>query len=227
MLILDVQTCWSSTHQMLCRAFKYCNTVDQFVAINKDLHALELSNEDWEAISMVTKWLKTFHSATTQMSTTTKSMLSTTHTIFRGLQDDIKKIITTLPMSTSSELKQGLLDAHRKLSNYYYKYDKSPFYTWAACMSLSFFSPQKVDFTSCYNDEEDAMVTEDELEHYFSLPKENFWTMNPINWWYICSAVAVEHVFSGSRDTISLRQSRLKPDTIRTLMLVKHRLRLA
>ncbi|KAK0437090.1 uncharacterized protein EV420DRAFT_1487276 [Desarmillaria tabescens] len=86
--------------KILGRAFKYHNTVDQFVAINKDLHALELSNEDWEAISM----------------------------------DDIKKIIATLPMSTPPELKQGLLDAHRKLSNYYYKYDESPFYTWAALL---------------------------------------------------------------------------------------------
>jgi hypothetical protein len=41
------------------------------------------------------------------------------------------------------------------------------------------------------------------------------------------SAVAVEHIFSGGRDTISLRHASLKPETIRTLMLVKQRLRLA
>ena len=41
------------------------------------------------------------------------------------------------------------------------------------------------------------------------------------------SAVAVEHIFSGRRDTISLRRASLKPETIRTLMLVKQRLRLA
>ncbi|KAJ7078225.1 hypothetical protein C8R43DRAFT_910419, partial [Mycena crocata] len=40
------------------------------------------------------------------------------------------------------------------------------------------------------------------------------------------SAVAVERVFWGGRDTISLRRSRLQPETIRTLMLVKHHLRL-
>jgi hypothetical protein len=40
------------------------------------------------------------------------------------------------------------------------------------------------------------------------------------------SAVAVERVFSGGKDTISLRRARLKPDTIRTLMLVKHHLHL-
>lgn len=40
-------------------------------------------------------------------------------------------------------------------------------------------------------------------------------------------AVAVERIFSGGRDTISLHRASLKPDTIRTLMLVKQRLRLA
>jgi hypothetical protein len=41
------------------------------------------------------------------------------------------------------------------------------------------------------------------------------------------SAVAVERIFSGGRDTISLRRARLQADTIRTLMLVKKRLHLA
>ena len=41
------------------------------------------------------------------------------------------------------------------------------------------------------------------------------------------SAVAVERIFSGGWDTISLRRASLKPDTIRTLMLVKQHLRLA
>lgn len=41
------------------------------------------------------------------------------------------------------------------------------------------------------------------------------------------SSVAVERIFSGGRDTISLRRASLKPDMIRTLMLLKNRLRLA
>jgi hypothetical protein len=41
------------------------------------------------------------------------------------------------------------------------------------------------------------------------------------------SAVAVEWIFSGGRDTISLRHASLQPETIRTLMLVKQRLCLA
>jgi len=33
-------------------------------------------------------------------------------------------------------LKKGLLDAHLKLSEYHYRFDQSPFYTWAACKLL-------------------------------------------------------------------------------------------
>ena len=70
------------------------------------------------------------------MSATKVPMLSTTHAIFRGLQDDIKTILCNLPDSVSLNIKAGLTDAHRKLSDYYYQYDTSPFYTWAACMCL-------------------------------------------------------------------------------------------
>lgn len=44
---------------------------------------------------------------------------------------------------------------------------------------------------------------------------------------FVGSAVAVERIFSGGRDTISLRRASLVPETIRVLMLVKQRLRLA
>ena len=47
-------------------------------------------------------------------------MLSTVHAIFRGLQDDIKDILRSLPNSVSPRIKSGLTDAHRKLSDYYY-----------------------------------------------------------------------------------------------------------
>jgi hypothetical protein len=81
---------------------------------------------------MVTSWLKAFRSATTQMSTTKQTMLSTTHAVFRGLQDQIKENVLNLPDNVSPLLRDGLLSAHRKLSDYYYKFDESNYYTWAA-----------------------------------------------------------------------------------------------
>ena len=111
----------------------YCDTIDSFVSRNKDLHALELSNTNWESIKLVASWLKLFWSVTMEMSTTKLPMLSMTHAIFQGLQDDIKDILHSLPNSILPRIKLGLTDTHRKLSDYYYQYDASPFYTWAAC----------------------------------------------------------------------------------------------
>ena len=99
---------------------------------NKDLHPLELSDMDWESIKLVTSWLKSFQSATAEMSAMKVPMLSMTHAIFQGLQDDIKNTLRNLPDSVSPKIKLGLMDAHRKLSDYYYQFDASPFYTWAA-----------------------------------------------------------------------------------------------
>lgn len=111
----------------------YQTVIDNFVAKNRDLRKYELSSEDWAAISLVTRWLKSFRSATTQMSATKTSMLSTTHAIFRGLQEDIRESIRTLPEDTPVRLKNSLVNAHRKLSDYYTKLDESPLYLWSSC----------------------------------------------------------------------------------------------
>ena len=115
------------------RALDYQETINSYVTRNKEVHAFELSNANWESIKMVTSWLKSFRVATTEMSATKTPMLSTTHAIFRGLQDDIKNILRSLPDTVSPNIILGLTDAHRKLSDYYYEFDASPFYTWAAC----------------------------------------------------------------------------------------------
>jgi hypothetical protein len=132
MLILDVKTRWSSTHQMMSRALDLKDNINFFVARNHDLRDLELLPIEWDTIAHVANWLYAFHSATTDMSTTKMPMLSTTHAIFRGLQVHIQQVFQDLPPEIPPRIKQGLLDAHRKLSDYYYKYDNSPFYIWAA-----------------------------------------------------------------------------------------------
>ncbi|KAF7424967.1 hypothetical protein PC9H_010278 [Pleurotus ostreatus] len=99
-------------------------------------------------------------------------------------------------------------------------------------------------FTSWYQVKERDNL--DQFVEFLKLPQENFDTCDPIKWWagreslfpdlfrlardiftIPGSAVAVEHIFSGGRDTISIRRASLKPDTIRTLMIVKQRLKLA
>ena len=113
----------------------YCSVLDDFVARNMELRKHELQDEDWEAIALVAQWLKSFQSATTQMSTMKRPMLSWTHAIFCGLQDSLADSLHSLPNNTPPPLCQGLLNAHQKLSDYYGKSDKSSYYTWASCMA--------------------------------------------------------------------------------------------
>jgi len=145
MLILDMKTQWSSMHQMMRKSshlsliLRYCyhsllicNTgcalqfqkeIDDFIGHNCDLQSLELDEEERVMIVQVADWLMVFWSAMTQMSTLKMSMLSITHANFRGLQEHIKDVYCNLLMSIPPKIKAGLLDAHKKLSNYYYKYD--------------------------------------------------------------------------------------------------------
>jgi hypothetical protein len=120
------------------RALDFLAEIDDFIFQNEDLHNLALTEAEWESITQVAGWLKAFRSATTQMSTTKQPMLSTAHAIFCGLQDEVRNALRSLPDSTSPMIKDGLLAAHQKLSEYYYRFDISPFYIWAACESYPF-----------------------------------------------------------------------------------------
>ena len=107
--------------------------MDAFVGCIHELRVLELDEDEWEVIKRVTDWLNTFRSVTSQMSGTKgMSTLSTTHAVFRGLQKHVADIIHFLPASSNPQIKDGLLNTHCKLSDYYYKYDQSSFYTWSA-----------------------------------------------------------------------------------------------
>ncbi len=112
-------------------ALDFQNEIDHFIGLNRDLQSLELDKDEWAAIASVAEWLMAFHSVTTQMSTSRVSMLSTMHAIFRGLQEHVRKIYRDLPTGTAPKIMDGLLDAHKKLNDYYYKHGQSSFYTWA------------------------------------------------------------------------------------------------
>jgi len=128
-----------SPHQVLINlilyaghALDYRKVINDFVAKTKDLRKFELTPEDWSAIELVCHWLKAFCSATTQMSTTKRSMLSSTQAIFRGLQESLQDSLRTLPNNAPSRLKNSLIKSHRKLSDYYTKFDDSPYYIWSS-----------------------------------------------------------------------------------------------
>ena len=102
------------------RALDFSKEIDVFTGSNCDLQGLELDPAEWEAITLVCTWLKAFCSATTEMSTIKKPMLSSVHAIFHGLQDHTKEILENLPNTAQPQLCDGLVAAHQKLSEYYY-----------------------------------------------------------------------------------------------------------
>ncbi|KAG2132135.1 uncharacterized protein EDB93DRAFT_928857 [Suillus bovinus] len=79
-------------------------------------------------------WLKAFRSATTQMSTTKRPMLSSAHAIFRGLEESLRDDLANLPDSAPTKIRLALINAHRKLSDYFFKIDDSPYYVWASIL---------------------------------------------------------------------------------------------
>ena len=130
MLILDVKTRWSSTYQMMRKfltfslmlfqthiklghALRYKTEINMFVMLNQDLHSLEISNEEWDAISLVTTWLKHFRDATTQTSSTKQPMLSQTHAIFCHLQKHLCNALHKLPNDAPPRIQNGLVATHK------------------------------------------------------------------------------------------------------------------
>ena len=71
-------------------------------------------------------------------------------------------------------------------AHFHDKYDKPLPVPTAPVVSTSAMdgSPQKVDFTSRYRNLPQAFT--DEVQEYFKLPRENFDTCDPLQWWAGC-----------------------------------------
>ncbi|KAL0957536.1 hypothetical protein HGRIS_014904 [Hohenbuehelia grisea] len=84
------------------------------------------------------------------MSATRSPMVLTTLAIFRGLQERLREILRDLPDHTLAKLRQGLVRAHTKLSDYCTKFDASPYYIWASLLNPRIsYEGLKVDY-QCY-----------------------------------------------------------------------------
>jgi len=121
----------------LGRAIDFRDAINSYTSQSSDLQEFCLTDEDWENIIMVTSWLKLFRSATVQMSATKTPMLSKALELMQDLEAHLKDTIINLPWNVSTHIRDALVAPHGKLSEYYYKFDESPFYTWSMCMCLS------------------------------------------------------------------------------------------
>ncbi|KAG5223531.1 Transposase protein [Salix suchowensis] len=128
MLILDVKTHWSLTHQMICCALAHREILSDFIGKNWDLLKYDLMPAHWDAIALVEIWLRNFHATTVQMSATFQLMLSQTFAMLQGLQEILRDTIRTLSTDIPTQLHNVLVDSHLKLSEYYLKIDESSYY---------------------------------------------------------------------------------------------------
>ncbi|KZV91465.1 hypothetical protein EXIGLDRAFT_615677, partial [Exidia glandulosa HHB12029] len=262
MLILDVVTRWSSSHQMMARSLIFQEAIDEYTAHDKNkLRQYRLSSADWDAIAIVERWLRLFRSATLQMSATKRPMLSLVHAIFRTLQQSLRESLSQLPNTCHPRLKAALIAAHRKLSDYYWKFDdESPFYLWASmldprimydglledCTDEAGMTPADLerakDALRAYLDKHyparqeqsisqtattsaSAASEDDFTARYARKPRKVTDELEDLR--LVGSAVAVERIFSGGRDTVGIRRASLSAETIRVLMVLKQALRKA
>ncbi|KAJ7728694.1 hypothetical protein DFH07DRAFT_757185, partial [Mycena maculata] len=264
MLILDVRTRWTSTTRCsVSRALHNKDVINRYIRDTSDLADAQLSEAGWTALHQVPSWLSDFRHTTTEMSTTSKPMLLKTHLVFCGLQASVKEKLTELPTNVAPELKEGLVATHKKLSDYYFVFDASPYYLWASLLDPRIGYATLADI---FKDESDLLIDLEQAKkslkkEYTDLYIPKAATPSPktqpsgptariptrdtrcplyswcviliffFSFWLLTlqsgSAVAVERVFWGGRDTIALRRASLQPSTIRTLMVLKVQLRLA
>jgi hypothetical protein len=112
------------------RALKYRQTIDRYA---RQYDHERLSESQWQAIEMVAGWLEAYRAATSYMSSTKQTTLSSVYSIFTALQGDLRERMHALNYDMPPELAQSLRSALLKLSEYVGKTDASPYYLWSSC----------------------------------------------------------------------------------------------
>lgn len=117
---------------LIGRALDYHKEINSYVSKHRELQKYKLTNQEWDTIALITRWLKTFRDMTTQISATKHATLSSTHGVFKGLQDHLAQSLAELPDSVPSRISNVLIAPHLKLSDYFWKVDQSPYPVWAS-----------------------------------------------------------------------------------------------
>jgi hypothetical protein len=134
--MLSYQSSWPDL--LVARALSFQDAIDDYTAHDRNgLRDYRLNADDWAALRVVERWLRYFRAATHQMSSSKRPTLSSVHAVFRGLQAHLRTCLVELSDDCPTRLKEALVAAHQKLSDYYWRFDEeSPFYLWAASTYL-------------------------------------------------------------------------------------------
>jgi hypothetical protein len=118
-LIVDVRTRWNSTFLMLERALELRGPLGDVATLDKDLHAYQITDEEWSMLETVCDLLKMFKRATDCLSGSTYPTLNAAIPVYNYLMDMIEDFMET--HRESAVLVEAARAAWDKLSTYYSK----------------------------------------------------------------------------------------------------------
>ncbi|KAH8919723.1 hypothetical protein BT69DRAFT_474691 [Atractiella rhizophila] len=115
-LILDVQTRWPSTYNMLKPALLFRSAVNDFSRwFSEGLNGVRLSDQDWNAIELVSSWLEEFAEVTALMSSTSDVTISSVILLFHGLFEKLEEAICHTPSPYSNTGKRWAYKSSSKV----------------------------------------------------------------------------------------------------------------
>lgn len=130
-IYLDALTRWSSTHTMLARAARWPKAFNMLTKMQEPLNDCAISDEGWEALSIVTRLLARYRDATYELSLGQTPNLSAIYVEYGTLLAEIRSTMTACDSQTHSTFVAALQSAHEKLAYYFHLSDRTPVYIWA------------------------------------------------------------------------------------------------
>ncbi|CAB4493214.1 unnamed protein product [Rhizophagus irregularis] len=231
-VILDVRTRWNSTHDMLMRA----RTLKE----RQNLRALSINEEEWVRLSEIEELLKCFAKATKQICGETYPMLFYAIPIYNILLNKLEDFRDT-PNRFENGKRQSTLLISSKILDPCLKLEYMKDNEWEKC----WIDKTKNDVSEIYNTlyapkEIQNTRIECELDRYLKADRAQPLT-NVLKWWKLheeeyphlanmakdylgvpVTSAPSEQIFSSAADVITYNRTSLAPETVRSVMCLKH-----
>jgi hypothetical protein len=131
----DVDTRWNSTYTMISDALRLRKELSQFVRNHPEVHALQLSDEEWLTLEQVAKVLKPFWDHTNTVSTACPTIVESLPIYWNldDLLDDIKKAEGDFEDITF-EIREAVDKGIQKMNKYAKRMDNNILYYVASVL---------------------------------------------------------------------------------------------
>jgi hAT family protein len=131
----DVDTRWNSTYVMIADALRLRKELDQFVRIHLEVHALQLTDEEWSLLQQVAKVLKPFWDHTNSVSKSCPTIVESLPIYWSldDLLDDVQKAEGDFE-DVDTEIRDAVERGIRKMNKFARKMDDNLLYYVASVL---------------------------------------------------------------------------------------------